>query len=108
MAQDESLRQLHDELSAVDRDLKAYAAQVAFCPRLSLTAEPTISRSTITWAALALLAMRVATKLLPLSLATCQEVLALALILGWALPWAIQLSGQSWERLVSKSAAESA
>jgi anti-sigma factor RsiW len=85
IAADESLRRVYCELSAMDAELKASAAQAVFQPHLVLPETASNYGFRIFLAAVALVLARVVMKLSSPELAAGLAMILLAVVIGWVL-----------------------
>jgi anti-sigma factor RsiW len=103
ITQDTALRREYEQLARLDADLKATARAAVFQPRVQIPKPLSERRLHVAWVAFALLGLRLALKMLPLSLATSVEVAALALVVPWVLHLLIVASEQEHRALSAES-----
>jgi anti-sigma factor RsiW len=83
IAESSELRQVFEELTAVHRDVTADAVAARFRPRLSLPGGTTFPALGVLGFAIAMLVVRVAAKLVPVTVGGVLHAAALAAVLWW-------------------------
>jgi anti-sigma factor RsiW len=83
IAEDSELRRVHEELSAIHRDLMTCAVAARFQPRISFVKSTSFPAVGILILGLAMLILRLTVKLLPLGVGVAFQATALVLVLLW-------------------------
>jgi anti-sigma factor RsiW len=108
IAEDEELRLMFDELSVVDRDLKAHAVAARFRPRISLSKSASFPAVGVIGFTVAVLILRLAVKVLPLSLSIWLQAAVLVFVIWWMSSHLVRLTQDERWRIVEGEALNTA
>lgn len=106
LAEDSELRTEFENLSAVHSDLIASAEAAKFHPRISLAGGTWFPAAGIIGFAVAMLALRLVVKLIPLGVGAVVQLAALTLVLWWVVSYLLRVVDDEHWKLAQQATAD--